>query len=315
MPRIDNPKSPLVPKLQGLHLFHFEGAPCAQRVRFALAEKGLTRGRDVAWQTDAPETLVAETGAWISRHVSLIKKDHLTDAYAAIHPNLVVPALVHDGQLYIESMDIVDYIDATWPQNRLMPEDPDAAGLARSLVAQGKALHVSVRYVSFRWGLGRLGKLSADDEQDLRRLETNGSPEQLVSFYERYDRDQIEEATFSEHLAALEGGYGTLERLLSGDGRPFLTGDTFTIADIIWSLKVLRIQECGYPFAANYPALFAWHGRVTSRPAFKDGVMSRHTAMSRIFKLKAAAANLFGRGLKQASRPQEGAQGRSVGAA
>ena len=39
MPRIDHPKSPLVPKLQGLHLFHFEGAPCAQRVRFALAER------------------------------------------------------------------------------------------------------------------------------------------------------------------------------------------------------------------------------------------------------------------------------------
>ena len=309
MPRIDNPKSPLVPRLQGLHLFHFEGAPCAQRVRFALAEKGLTRDRDVAWQSDAPDTLVAETGTWISRHVSLVKKDHLTDAYAAIHPNLVVPALVHDGRLYIESMDIDDYIDATWPQNRLLPDDADRAALTRSLVAQAKALHVSVRYVSFRWGLGRLGKLNANDEENLRRLETDGSPEHLVSFYERYDRGQIEEATFAEHLAALEGGYATLERLLSADGRPFLTGDSFTIADIIWSLKVLRIEECGYPFAANFPALFAWYGRVTNRPAFKEGVMSRHTAMSRTFKLKAAAANLMGHGLKQASRRQERAAG------
>ncbi len=43
MALIENPKSKLVPQLKGLHFFGFDGAPCSQRVSFALAEKGLNR--------------------------------------------------------------------------------------------------------------------------------------------------------------------------------------------------------------------------------------------------------------------------------
>ena len=160
MARVDHPKSPLVAKLSGLHLFHFEGAPCAQRVRFALAEKGLVRGRDVPWSSDAPETLAAPPGTWTSRPVSLIRREHLSEAYAAIHPDMVVPALVHDGVLRLESMDIVRYVDDAFAGPQLIPADPAAAAHAAELVERGKTLHVSVRYVSFRWGLGRLGKLA-----------------------------------------------------------------------------------------------------------------------------------------------------------
>lgn len=301
MARIDAPKSPLVPKLQGLHLFHFDPAPCAQRVRFALAEKGLRRGREVRWDADSPDSLRGEPGSWVSRQVSLIRKDHLTEGYAAIHPHMVVPALVHDGRLYTESMDIVRYIDNTWPHNRLFPEDPAAAELANALVERGKKLHVSVRYVSFRWGLGRLGKLGAREEASLRKLEQKESPEQLFAFYSRYNRDTIEQGTYDAHLRALEEGYAWLERLLQSDGRPFLTGSMFSIADIIWSCKVLRISECGYPFRHNFPAVFEWYARVSGRPAFRDGVMHRHKAMSRAFQVKAGLDNLLGRGLKQAS--------------
>ena len=301
MPRIEFPQSKLIAKLTGLHLFHFDPAPCGQRVRFALAEKGLLRGKEVKWNSDAPDSLAADEGTWVSRHVSLIKKDHLNAAYAEIQPNMVVPALVHDGRLYIESMDIVDYIDKTWPANPLLPPDSETAALARSLVEYGKKLHVSVRYVSFRWGLGRLGKLDKTSEATLRRLEQQGSPEQLLAFYSQYDRDQIEESTYRRHLDALEQGYGSLEQLLRSDGRAFLAGNSFSIADIIWSLKVLRIEECGYPFRERFPALFAWYSRVSQRPAFTQGVMSHHKAMSRAFKAKAAVENFFGCGLKAAS--------------
>lgn len=302
MPEIPDSRSPLVHKLRGVHLFHFDGAPCAQRVRFALAEKGLVRDREVPWLSDAPGSLVAADGTWVSRRVSLIKGDHLTEAYAQIQPNMVVPALVHDGRVYMESMDIVEYIDGTWPAQPLVPLDPRAAEQARAWVERGKALHVSVRYVSFRWGLGRLGKLSAEKERTVRALERDGSPEQLASFYGRYDKDEIDESTFAGHLAALESAYGELDRLLHSDGRSFLAGNTLSTADILWSVAVLRIHECGYPFRRNFPALFDWYLRVSRRPAFQDGVLSHHKTLSGIFKLKAAVENLFGVGLARASR-------------
>jgi glutathione S-transferase len=302
MARVEQPRSPLVPKLSGLHLFHFEGAPCAQRVRFALAEKGLVRGAEVAWNSDVPSSLRAREGTWTSRHVSLIKKQHLTEGYAAIHPHLVVPALVHNGVLHVESMDIIDYLDATWPEHPLVPVDASAAAHARSLVDWGKDLHVSVRYVSFRWGLGRFGKLSRAEESRLKGLEHRDSPERLMHFYAAFDRDGIDAESYRYHLEALETGYATLNDLLAGDGRPFLVGSDFSIADIIWSIKVLRIHECGYPFRRNFPALFAWYQRVAARPGFQSGVMANHSTMSTAFKAKAAIANVLGRGLRQASR-------------
>jgi len=301
MPHVEAPRSPLVPRLRGVHLFHFEGAPCAQRVRFALAEKGLRRGAEVPWRSDDPSSLEAAPGTWTSRHVSLIKKDHLTDAYAAIHPNLVVPALVHDGRLYLESMDIVEYLDDAWPDRMpLMPRDARADEVRR-LVDWGKDVHVSVRYVSFRWGLGRLGRLGAKEEATLRRLEPEGSPERMVEFYGRYDRNAIDAATYAQHLAALEDGYAAHDRTLARDGRPFLVGDAFTMADIIWSLTVLRIAECGYPFRRRYPALHAWFERIAARPGFREGVMARHRTMSRAFRIKAAIENFFGVGLARVS--------------
>ncbi len=304
MARIEHPKSPLIAKLRGVHLFHFEGAPCAQRVRFALAEKGLIRGQEVPWNADTPASLEASRDTWVSRHVSLIKKHHLTDEYAAIQPNMVVPALVHDGRLYVESMEIIEYLDETWRPNPLMPTDPNAAALARSLVEEGKRLHVSVRYVSFRWGLGRFGKLNAKEEETLRRLEPVGSPEELAGFYGRYDRGTIAEETFHEHLDALERGYAALEELLTGDGRPFLTGKAFSVADIIWAIKVLRIHECGYPFQRNFPALFAWFARVSQRRGFQDGVMQRHRTLNRAFRVKSTIENMLGVGLQRASQRQ-----------
>ena len=299
MALVTSPKSPLVAQLRGFHLFHFDGAPCAQRVRFALGEKELVRGKEVPWESIDPATLDAARGTWTSRHVSLIKKQHLSDAYAAIQPNMVVPALVHDGKLYIESLDIIRYVDALWPASTLFPSFPTASALNEELLREGDALHVSVRYVSFRWGLGKLGKLNQKHEQTLARLEDPSSPEAMASFYQRFDRNGISDAIYCSHLAALTRGYAKLEHILRRDGEAFLCGDSLSAADILWSLKVLRIHECGYPFAEMFPTLYTWFERVRGRPAFKQGVMGKHRMMSSAFRIKAALEHLFGRGIRQ----------------
>lgn len=298
---IQNSQSPLVAKLRGVHLFGFDGAPCSQRVSFALAEKGLTRARTVRWDSEAADTLVAPPGTYIFRPVSLIKKAHLTPAYAAIQPNMVVPALVQDGTLVVESMDIVDFLDARWPQPALVPADATARDLMERLIEQGKALHVSVRYVSFHWGLGRLGRIGAAEEATIASLERSDSPEQLLAFYQRYNRGTIDEGTFLGHLAALEAGWGEQEDRLRGDGRPYLTGAEFSRADILWAVKMQRIVECGYPFAARFPQLHAWYRRMQARPGFRQGVLGPNLATHYIFRFKAAVENLLGMGIARAA--------------
>jgi glutathione S-transferase len=102
--------NPEVRTLRGLHLYHFAVSNCSQRVRMALEEKGLD---------------------WTSHHVNLPANEHATDWYQSIHPNGVVPTLVHDGQVIIESNDIIQYLEERFPEPPLSPADPQERSMER----------------------------------------------------------------------------------------------------------------------------------------------------------------------------------------
>ena len=301
MPKIDSPASPLVANLKGLHLFHYDGAPCAQRVRFALGEKGLARGREVKFDDASVQSLQGEDGKWVSRVVSLPKKQHISPAYAQIHPNMVVPALVHDVQLYLESLDIITYLDSTFGGPRLIPQESPLREEAMALVERAKQLHVSLRYVSFRWGLGRLAMLNPKERARLKQLAGQGSDEEnLVSFYSAYSTRAIADSIFHEHLFKLHKAFAQLDSQMR-DERTYLLGEDLTIADVFWAMKILRLIETGYPVAQRHPNLHRWYQRMYARPAFQNEVMAKNRISHRLFRTKAAIENALGLGLNRAT--------------
>ena len=199
MAKIDNPTSNIPGQLTGLHLFHFDGAPCAQRVRFALGEKGLSRGREVRFDSTLPADIEGQSEQWVSRMVSLVKKDHMTEAYLAIHPNMVGPALVHDGQLYLESLDIISYLDDAFGGARLIPDNETKTEVL-ALTQEAKVLHRSIRFVTFHWGLGRLAMLNKKEREQLSQLAKQGADdENLVEFYDGYSTNTISEDIYIQH--------------------------------------------------------------------------------------------------------------------
>lgn len=300
MSLIDQPKSHIPKALDGLHLFHFDGAPCAQRVRFALGEKGLARGREARFDDISSEASQAEPGHWVSRIVSLPKRTHMTQAYADIHPNMVVPALVHNGKLYLESMDIIQYLDEAFGGTPLIPQTPELREATMARVEEAKVLHLSLRYVTFRWGLGRLAMLNAKEHKQLAQLAKQGEDgENLVHFYDVYSNRKIPEATFYDHLNTLYRAFCDVDKMLS-DGRQFLMSDQLSIADAFWAMKILRVLQCGYPVKQYHPNLHAWYLRIYQRPAFQNEVMSNNRFGDRFFRVKSTLENLLGIGLKQA---------------
>jgi len=57
--------------------------------------------------------------------VDLVAGAQSAPAYLALNPAAGVPTLVlEDGTALTQSMAILDYIDATWPEPRLIPTDP-----------------------------------------------------------------------------------------------------------------------------------------------------------------------------------------------
>lgn len=300
MALIEQPKSPIPGKLQGLHLFHFDGAPCAQRVRFALGEKGLARGREEKFDAVSPTAVASEQGHWVSRRVSLVKKDHLSQAYAEIHPNMVVPALVHDGRLYLESLDIIEYLDEAFGGAALVPKEPALKAKTMGRVEQAKDLHKSIRYVTFHWGLGRLAMLNPKEREHLAKLAQQGNDgENLVAFYDGYSKGSIPESVYHDHLVKLFDAFCGVNEELK-DGRQFLMSDEISIADAFWSMKILRLIECGYPVEEYHPELYKWYQRVYARPSFQNEVMGKNHLTHRAFRIKARFETLLGIGLKKA---------------
>jgi len=91
-----------------IELYHNDMSVCAQKVRFALAEKKLV---------------------WESHHLNLRAGDQQQPEYLKLNPNAVVPTLVDEGTVIIESTVINEFIDDAYPEARLKPSD--AAGRAR----------------------------------------------------------------------------------------------------------------------------------------------------------------------------------------
>ena len=133
---------PEVPAMKGLHLFHFTMSNCSQRVRLALEEKGL---------------------AWTSHHLDLPANEHVSADYQAINPNGVVPTLVHDGQVVLESNDILVYLDEHFPEPPLRPSGSKARTAMDARLAESSAFQSTIKVLSHELLFRPFRKISADD--------------------------------------------------------------------------------------------------------------------------------------------------------
>src|ERR1043166_10260290 len=86
-----------------IELYHDNLSVCAQKVRIVLAEKNLP---------------------WTNHHRNLAAAEHLTPEFKKMNPRGVVPVLVHDGNVIVESSVICSYLDEAFPNPPLMPKDP-----------------------------------------------------------------------------------------------------------------------------------------------------------------------------------------------
>jgi maleylacetoacetate isomerase len=67
-------------------------------------------------------------------NVDLMKGEQLRDDYKKINPQMLLPALIDgDGPILFQSIAIMEYLDETHPQPRLLPADPRGRARVRAL--------------------------------------------------------------------------------------------------------------------------------------------------------------------------------------
>jgi len=235
-----------VKALRGLHLWHFAMSNCSQRVRLALEEKGVP---------------------WTSHHVDLSKNEHATPGFRAINPRGLVPVLVHDGRTIVESNDVVAWLEERFPGPRLLPEPAGDRDFALRSLAATDAIQPAIKLVSHEFLFKPMRRMSPTQ---LEEFAASCGDEALVRFMRDFSsKEGFGRARISAAVGELERAFGELESRL--DGRPWLSGASFGLADVSWIVNVHRVALARYPLG-RFPRLDDWYRRVRSRPSFASAI-------------------------------------------
>lgn len=240
------PSNKAVESLEGLHLYHGDISNCSMRVRMTLIEKGLP---------------------WTSHHLDLKLKENVSDDYFGINPNGLVPTLIDNGVVHIESNDIIDYLDEAYPEPSLRPADNSDEMLGWLRLAA--SIHVpAVKPYVYATKMQEKVKKTAAEQEKYNALQKN---EELKKFHSKHAGGNVfGEADLAKATGILEDCFSKLEKALAG--RPWIMGEQFTLADISWVPVHFVIDGCGYPFE-NYHNISRWAEAFHAKQSFRDGVL------------------------------------------
>lgn len=239
------PSDKSVESLKGLHLYHGHISNCSMRVRMTLIEKGLP---------------------WTSHHLDLKKKENISDEYFGINPNGLVPTLIDNGVVHIESNDIINYLDQTYPEPSLRASDDDGMLEWLRLAA---SIHVpAVKPYVYATKIQKKVKKTAEEQKKYDELQKN---EELKSFHAKHaGSSAFGEEDIARSQGMLEECFTKLENTL--EGREWIMGDQFTLADISWIPLHFVLLGCGYPFE-RFPNISRWAAASRKRESCREGIL------------------------------------------
>ena len=128
-----------------IHLYHFWSSTCSRKVRICLAEKEIERS---------------------SHHVDIVEKRENTEEwYVDINPKGVVPTLVYNDQIIIESNIIIEFLNDLVKKPELMPKDPYGKAQVRLWLDRSEnTVHKNINILS--WNRRHMERMSQISHQE-----------------------------------------------------------------------------------------------------------------------------------------------------
>ena len=231
-------------------LYHANISTCSQKVRLALAEKGVE---------------------YESAVLNLRAGDQYQPDYRKLNPNAVVPTLVNGDDVIIESTVINEYIDDAFDGPALRPASPGQRAAMRCWTKQlDEGIHAAIVILSFCIAF----------RNDFR----GRTDEEMAAFYARMN-NPVKEKFYREALArgieheGFTGAVNRFRKLLADmdialDGRNWLAGEHYSLADIGLVPYLLRLEHLGLAgMWTELPGVTAWYDRVRQRPSYHTAVV------------------------------------------
>lgn len=170
--------------------------------------------------------------------VNLLDREHKSEAYLAVNPAGLVPALVlDDGRSLHQSLAIIGWLESEYPQPALLPADN---------YERARVLGMATTVACEIHPLNNMGVLKHLQDQ--------------------FGAGAAEKNAWMHTW--LERGFSTLETEM-GSG-PYCTGDTVSLADILLVPMVYNALRFNYDMAGNHPRLYAVWQACNQLQAFID---------------------------------------------
>ena len=236
---------------RGLHILHARMSSCSQKLRIFLNLKGID---------------------WQGHEMNLAESETYGDWFLGINPRALVPVLVWDGAVHIESNDILTLLDEAFPEPRLIP--PENTAEVAALLRQEDDLHLDLRTLSFRFVMARTS--SNKTPAMLARYDdgtgtVNGAPDHEkrgheIEFYQRLAAEGITDEAVRASAAKFRAAFDDLEQRLSSTA--YILGGAITVIDIAWFVYASRLQFAGYPIDRLHPHVRAWWEKLAGDERF-----------------------------------------------
>jgi len=240
---------------RGLHLLHHPGAACSKKVRIFLNVKGID---------------------WESHIVDITSGENYSEWFLGINPRGLIPVLVDDGAVHIESNDILMYLERKFPEQPLIPAGGESQ--MESRLRYENSLHMDLRTLVFRFYFP--GKSPSKPEGALEKYRGTGSgtvggeedkeKSVQINFWETVSRDGITDEAARSSALKFREAYTDLEKRLNGNS--YLLGDDLSMLDIAWFIYTDRLILAGYPILDLHPRIDQWFMKLSARPEFSKEV-------------------------------------------
>jgi glutathione S-transferase len=230
-------------------LYHHFLSTCSQKVRLVLAEKGVE---------------------FESHPIDLMAGQQHDPDYVKLNPNHVVPTLVHDGRVYIESSLINEYVEDAFEGPTCLASDPGARHAARLWVKRiDEKVHPQAGVITF--GIGTRPMILAQTQDQIDAM--------IAAIPD--PKNRAKRASVIEHgvkapemvdaFAAFTSLLDDLDAAL--EGAEWLAGEAWSLAEAAVTPYVIRLDHLGLSSLIEARKnTAAWYERVQQRANFEKAV-------------------------------------------
>ena len=237
---------------KGVHLLNYQFSACSMKTRIYLNLKKIP---------------------FTSHQINLSTGENFSEWFQGINPRSLVPVLIHDGEVHIESNDILEHLEGCFKESPLIPENMEEK--VKEILKFEDNLHVDIRNITFKFLVPRfLNKGKSVQPKAKNKATLNGELDSMDdvnrNFWEHYEKYGITDEDATRSLICLRTALEDLNDRL--EDSQYILGAELSLVDIAWFIYATRIQHANYPLQRLHPNVSGWYERLYANVLFRKEV-------------------------------------------